>query len=148
MASPAKLLTDWICEELVAVSWITGVDRDFRADPLHTPPCAKVIKTTEQRRTGTPRIIRDYTWDIYLFLPGIQKIDENSNNDDLVEQIRLLFEGRDGVFPFFGIAPDETKYVGFRVDNVTTLGRGSKTSKVLYLLQISLPVIPAEFRAR
>lgn len=148
MVSPAKHLSDWICSQLVSVPWITGVDRDFRVDPLSTPPCAKVIKSAEARQVGDPRVIRVYTWDVYLYFPGIKKIDENSELDDRVEQIRELFEGRDEPFPFFGIAPDETKYVGFRVDNITTLGLDVKKPRIVYLMQISLPVIPSGFRAR
>ena len=89
-----------------------------------------------------------YAWDIYLYFPGIKKVDKYSELDDRIEHIRELFEARDDPFPFFGIIPDETKYVGFRVDNITTLGLDVKKPRIVYLLQISLPVIPAEFRAR
>lgn len=148
MASPAKILLDWKCSEIESLSWINGTDRDYRVDPLGNLPWAKVIKTAEIRRLGSPRIVRDYTWDIYLYFPGIKKIEELSIIDDQIEEIRILFEEREGLFPFFGIHPDETKYVGFRVDSITALGKDLKKPRIVYLMQTSLPVIPSEFRAR
>jgi hypothetical protein len=145
MVSPASLLLDWIEGEIKKSSWIRGVDFDPRVDPLVQAPAAKVLKVGEPLVDESPHVIRDYRFEVYIYLSGIKKVTAETRNDDLVKEIQDRFGNDETDLPFRGVHPNKNNRIAFRVEDVVFLGKNVKTKNIVYLINMTLPVAPDLF---
>lgn len=145
MASPASLLLGWIEGEIKKSSWIRGVDFDPRVEPLVQPPSAKVLKVGEPLVEESPNVIRDYRFEIYIYLSGIKKVTLETGHDDMIKEVQDRFGGDEVDLPFRGVRPNHNNRIAFRVEDVVFLGKNVKTNQIVYLINMTLPVAPGLF---